>query len=637
MGAPRSFAAGQRREGTAAAATMTTMTLRQWFASCRESGQLARQSPALLGRLAEAIDAAAGARVRGLSMDADRVVVECCDGDWTCRLPPAGPEDRVDEVPIQSRLASTLRQCLEPELSACRGAAAVRRLDVVLRRGEHEIAAARYGSCVEFVRAVGGELPIVCAGVPRRAPTAGVDESRGASAGGRRRTRELVVAGSILALALLVVGGVAAGVRWASRPPEVATEQPTWRMQVAEPPRNGGQNRDGKRAGSGRPGAEPAAGAGSEAMPTADDDGGAVGVAAEPIVPVGMPVADSRPPAVPVGAGPDAPPSSDRDGGSAPPVGCDDGRHGMPVAVQTGAGGVVSPVSLLAPCALGRAPGRPMMSPAGTVLTALGGESEEGGDWRRVAFRAGFQDGVCDLEEGVVRVCWTTREENLDGDTRIIRACGQLLRRSDGALLRDGLWLSWDEATQVLTVAEYDHGSCRRVTIYRAGVEETRSRDASDDDFTGPPSACSCVAFNGIDAVTDTVLRGVARNTAAIRASRRETAEAESWRVAVVQLHGMQEARAAAARAYAQQAQSLAGMGMMYAVCHPSREQMLGGYQGSGGAGSGGAGSGSWSSASSAGGPPSRPALPFAAMQMPAAPPARGPSPSPGVPPRLQP
>lgn len=219
------------------------------------------------------------------------------------------------------------------------------------------------------------------------------------------------------------------------------------------------------------------------------------------------------------------------------------------------------------------------------MLTGLEQETNEGGDWRRVAFRGEFRNGILERQEdGVVRISWTTLTEDLDGDPRHIRASGQFVQHDDGTLLRDGAWLSWDEEREVLIVAEYDYGSIRQVIVYRDGVEEVRPLDPAPESDRGLPVESSfCKAFKGIESAAETTLKAIKRNTAAIRARRRETAEAEARPAAMVQLRRIQQERA-----MAQQMAAAAMWASMFGVCHPSRGQMIGDCRGCAGAESSG-------------------------------------------------
>lgn len=610
------------------------ITLRQWFMAVRARGELAVHAPALLGRLGESLDATAGYELRGFSMDADRIAVVNVDGMWQCRLPMDGANSKVDAASIQSRLACTLRKCLEPEITGATGDAGVGQLLVVLRRGEQEMAAARYGSCEEFAQAVGDALKVTLAGQTRRAPASGLGSppahegvgwSKATSIDDCRLLRRFAVAGCIVLLLILAFYGFGMRSQELSRSQDGSMQQSLW-AETGGTPQSDKPRRKGTNVGGLDKPAENFADV-DEIPKSAADQEAAVDEAVESISLEGTSIAESPQQAEPVGSEIDGGVSATGDDNgslAAAECGIAHSRNGMPISFTTTAGRVIDPGRLLALCAPDQAPGRRLVGTESFALTAFGEESDDGGNWQRVRFRGGFREGIFERQEcGLIRVSWTARAGDLDSDTRFIRACGQFVELDDGTLLREGVWLSWDEEERILTVAEYDRGSTRQVTICRDGVEQSQSPDpASEDDIASPCTSSDCVAFDGVESAVETVLTAIARNTVAVRASRRETAQAESRRAAVVQLRGIQEARAAAARQLAEAAMSA---GMM-AVCHPSREQMIGACGACDGAGSSG-----WS-ATYSGGPP----LFFSpAMPIPVAPSSFSPPPEPAS--RLQP
>jgi len=603
----------EKRVGLTASATPS---LRRWCGDRRARGTLGVEGPPLFERVAQALDAADGSWLRRVGLHADRIVVERIDGTWVWKPPFAHPDELCDGQAVQSRFATLLRQCLERELDRDASGAAASRLDVVLRRAEHESAAARYGSCEELARAVAVELAAAPQGHPARAPgLLAVTESWPRIPDvRRRRTRWGVLAACIVAIALLAVSGAASARRRTVAMNEGVVNDVRW--ENAEPAPT--VRRDGGAASQERddPGVAPALAAVPEATETARD--GRPAELAELLEPAGT----AGSPGEPQVASADVPPdegAADRgqpgeDGTAAPPPVDADGRPGMPGSVTIASGASVSPADLLVPCATADAAGRRLPSAPYATFIALGAESGEGGGWRQIAFRSGFKEGACEFREpGIIHVTWITRDEDIDGETRIIRACGQLVARREGGFLRDGVWMSWDETGRVLTVAEYDRGSCRRVTVYRDGVEEARPRTESSLDELGSSSGCSCVAFNGIDAVVESVSKSRTCTTSAIQACRRETAEAESRRQAVVRFRGILEERAAQRQAQAMaEAVMLARLQASFMpVCYPSRDQLIASSPGSGGGGGGGWGG--W--APSYAGPP--PTLPMSVVPAP--------------------
>lgn len=352
-------------------AKFATLTMRQWFTVLRARGELSLHAPSLLSQLAEALDTTAGRRLRNVCMDADRILVENVDGVWKCRLSEASPSDQADDTPIQPRFADTLRQCLEPELAANASDFGVRRLQAVLRRGEHEKAMARYSACQEFAQTVGAELtswdskrsrPLRTAETLSAQSDQRVGRAQGLTTDNRRMTRALAVVSGLIGLLMLVVVGLSLWAASAYRSHDRSAEQLSWDETAAWPESSEAHQEVQNDPGRDRSVVESADV--SQATSPFSDQEPAIENAKEQGALDEMPGAQSLPLADSGGRaafGGESQPEGDAGPavGSAADIG--DRRRRMPISVNTSSGRAIDPASLLGPCANDPVQGRRLL------------------------------------------------------------------------------------------------------------------------------------------------------------------------------------------------------------------------------------------------------------------------------------